>query len=469
MDGAVGRTMEVRTSYMQHIYKWSIGLCLLVGIAILISKLPSENIADEGSAAFVPLPSEEMREEYELPIDHRIDAYYHGVAVLTVYPNSAVLTRYGYILDTGKILVEPIFDMANNFSDNYGRVNLNDLWYLVLPNGVVCQDGYDRIDIFSEGLAVVEVGAQYGYIDGSGTLAIETQFDYAYPFSEGLASVRLNQDRGYIDYFGELVINLGEFNGSLGDFTDGLAQITYFDRPGALTHYGFMNQAGEFVIEPIYSQCSEWQEDQTIFMRLADNDLWGVLNSEGEYTIPPIFQDIDYFHDGLAVAKIEGKYGYINTDGQWMIEPQYDGAEAFWNGIAIVYPYYRISPNFVHPITGERILNSNYFVYNYLVIDTEGNILYGSPQILFDTLTFINSDYRGPENLNTAMRSWNTVERLRTEMLYPVLQLENEETYEYQFIEEALSFNWLFEIDPGEPVWVVPWSEDIPMELVPIP
>jgi len=43
---------------------------------------------------------------------------------------------------------------------------------------------------FGEGLAPVEIDSRYGYLDKEGRIAIEPQFDYAYPLTEGLACIK---------------------------------------------------------------------------------------------------------------------------------------------------------------------------------------------------------------------------------------------------------------------------------------
>ena len=68
---------------------------------------------------------------------------------------------------------------------------------------------------FNEGLAAVAFGERFeerwGYVDTSGTMAIEPQFEEAFFFTGGLANVSPKLDKdvlgtwGYIDRSGKLV------------------------------------------------------------------------------------------------------------------------------------------------------------------------------------------------------------------------------------------------------------------------
>jgi hypothetical protein len=63
---------------------------------------------------------------------------------------------------------------------------------------------------FSEGLASVRIVTpdthRVGYIDSSGRVVIQPQFDYADDFSEGLAAVTIGTKSGYIDKTGKIAI-----------------------------------------------------------------------------------------------------------------------------------------------------------------------------------------------------------------------------------------------------------------------
>ena len=67
---------------------------------------------------------------------------------------------------------------------------------------VVCNFAYP----FHEGLARIQVGTLFGFINTTGAIVIKPQFEGAYDFSEGKARVRKGDKWGFIDLKGMFVI-----------------------------------------------------------------------------------------------------------------------------------------------------------------------------------------------------------------------------------------------------------------------
>jgi hypothetical protein len=100
----------------------------------------------------------------------------------------------------------------------------------------------DDAEDFSEGLAPVRLGRQWGYVDTSGQIAISPRFDSAEPFSEGLAAISQNGKTGFIDRSGSFVI-VPQFE-SAGSFSDGRALVSKSNGAGSST-YRFIDRAGK--------------------------------------------------------------------------------------------------------------------------------------------------------------------------------------------------------------------------------
>jgi hypothetical protein len=152
-----------------------------------------------------------------------------GLVIITVSGKS------GYMDRTGKIVINPQFRLANSFSEGLACVGVGE--YPNIKFGFIDKTGRFVInpqfaaagDIphlgnsggFSDGLAAVGVGStnpnpfknsndlKYGYIDKTGKLVIDPQFDFAGEFNGGLADVVMgrgnDRKRGYIDKGGKYV------------------------------------------------------------------------------------------------------------------------------------------------------------------------------------------------------------------------------------------------------------------------
>ena len=143
--------------------------------------------------------------------------------------------KWGYIDKTGKLAINPQFDAATPFSEEgLAGVKIGDKWGGVDKTGkVVINPQFDgnifstgpgggsgmagqiiardfRRITFSEGLAEVEVGDKFGYVDNTGKYVINPQFDAALPFNEGLAMVNIGRKVGYIDKSGKYIWNPAE-------------------------------------------------------------------------------------------------------------------------------------------------------------------------------------------------------------------------------------------------------------------
>ena len=130
----------------------------------------------------------------------------------------SVNKKWGYIDTTGRMVIPPQFNIAQEFSEGLAPVKIGTgcelcgKWGFINKDGkVVIEPRFEAVHDFSEGLAVFRQGAKSGFIDRTGRIVIEPKFDYVSSFSGGLAEVQLNCDAvpvcdvGYIDKSGKYV------------------------------------------------------------------------------------------------------------------------------------------------------------------------------------------------------------------------------------------------------------------------
>ena len=131
--------------------------------------------------------------------------------------------KYGYIDNTGKMVIEPQYYSGSRFTEDMAMVVMEK----------------------TKGRPLV------GYINKEGKVVIEPQFEGGAPFHEGLAMVKKNKKAGVINTKGEMVVE-PKFE-RIGSFHDGLAAavINREARTGqAISDGGYINSKGVFVIPP---------------------------------------------------------------------------------------------------------------------------------------------------------------------------------------------------------------------------
>lgn len=182
----------------------------------------------------------------------------------------------------------------------------------------------------------IKEGAKWGFMDRSGKVVIEPQYDNCYyQFSEGLAAVEVSGKWGYIDGQNRMVIP-PEFN-SASRFGSGIASVRLGSWEVGKGKNAFIDKSGKYLLGPWDKWTSKDFGDGLIYEEVDGK--WGYLDTTGKIKIPHRFIDAFSFSDGLAgVQENETTAGFIDLDGRWVIRldaavPHYSG---FAEGLAAV-------------------------------------------------------------------------------------------------------------------------------------
>ena len=266
--------------------------------------------------------------------------------------------KAGYIDRTGKVVIEPKFDVYDNyggeFHDGLLEVGIGSGEYVDSTGkllGLKLSSGKE----FSEGLAVAlpEYGDKWGYIDRTGKFAISPRFDHFQSnFADGFAWIEVGGRYGFIDRTGEFVVAPTFLWGA--DFSDGMARVVV-DGPCRLGYRGpcggsviigdaagredvphckvtFVDRYGS-VLEGRFDEAKDFSEG---LAPVRKGDKWGYIDKSGRTVIGPRFDDAWPFSSGRARVKQEGLYGYIDKRGEVVIPSRFEDAEDFSEGFAVV-------------------------------------------------------------------------------------------------------------------------------------
>ena len=274
------------------------------------------------------------------------------------YINAKNITtpRYNEALQSENLNGEKIIIVYTDTEQGYYDMNGN---YTSLPTKCYDKD-------FFEGVAVIKENKKFGFIDLDGNVVVKPQYDNAWPFRCGIAMVRPIFGEGvkYIDKGGNC-INKSDFTSGFG-FCEGLAAVEVI--VNGKYKWGFINQTGSFVIEPIYDYAAVFcggvasvnlgrksiyidkkgNVVEPIFgkyerryyddlMLIHTNHRYGYIDRLNRIAIDPQFTMATHFREGLAGVKKKGeKYGFINTTGKYVIEPEFDNVGCFSNGLCVI-------------------------------------------------------------------------------------------------------------------------------------
>ncbi len=247
---------------------------------------------------------------------------------------------------------------------------------------------YQQTNRFHNGIALVRAGGKDQFINKQGEL-IGPAFEFARPFVKDVAVVMVNNKYGFINKQGKFVVTPQFTEEPQGDFTKGgmLVKVNGQDRcidsqgvqikivhgmsaeqnhcqyletreteetvfkikNGYVYRQGqrFLNHKWDIVIK---SQESDKRTYKGLYIYVV-NKKWGLVHKSGEVITPAQFDvtepvgegglsarmnNIDdfffgysYFYNGLAQAKINGKYGFIDETGKFVIPPTFNEAQHF--------------------------------------------------------------------------------------------------------------------------------------------
>lgn len=253
----------------------------------------------------------------------RITEQKASVTQPTLYPVKEK-SRYGYMNESGQIVVPADFDYVWDFKDGMGRVRKN---------------------------------GKYGFVNDKGELSIPAAFAYADDFKDGFARVNtkdttvldrhydgydLNSDWTFIDRSGVVI---GQSFAKAEYIRTGLAQVKDDPSYDAAWSYATMS-GGQIAVEERNTEAIfSFNGHYTAPASDTETGKIGTINNREEWVIQPEFDGIEPFSEELAAAKKGNRFGYINEKGDWIysrvvpVNEYYfltSDFRPFANGLAIV-------------------------------------------------------------------------------------------------------------------------------------
>ena len=140
----------------------------------------------------------------------------------------------------------------------------------------------------------------YGYVDSTGNIVINCQFDDAKEFSEGRAAVL---SRG-------------------GDISGG----SVFGQLSLTLKWGYIDTSGMTVIPCVYDYAGQFSDGYAAVM---SGNKWGFVDYEGDTLVSYRYNEVHRFVNGYAAVRMGDRWGYIDSDGNELVPCMYDVASDF--------------------------------------------------------------------------------------------------------------------------------------------
>jgi hypothetical protein len=293
----------------------------------------------------------------------------------------------GYIDETGKFAIKPLFGLSHDFSEGLAWTSVigsPDKLQVIDKHGVIkfCKTTSFWPGDFHNGLSRFNRQNQFGFIDRRGTEVIPCQYVSAESFNDGVASVTdnkfrklsisttglivtsdkpsLHNKRKTIALYGERVVDQEGhpnfvpkqiLNTAHNDsnYSDGLASVRLISDEGQ-EHSAFVDEGSRIVIElgPEVERAGDFHEGfAPVIVRTKSVDILGrpivhklgFINRAGNLAIKAEFAADDLnnvrFSDGLARLRVEANTCcYVNKNGK-SIGPFFEGGN-FHEGLAKV-------------------------------------------------------------------------------------------------------------------------------------
>lgn len=130
--------------------------------------------------------------------------------------------------------------------------------------------------------------------------------------------------------------------------------------------WGFIDKAGQFVIEPLYGYVGDFCEGRVSFTfdpfsrGFNSNCRWGYLDTAGKIVVDPLFEEVSAYSEGLARVRIDRMIGFIAKDGKLAVEPRFLEARKFDGGLSIVLVEGKWEPDIESCIGGTKLVDGKW-------------------------------------------------------------------------------------------------------------
>jgi hypothetical protein len=229
--------------------------------------------------------------------------------------------------DSAVVIIQSL-EIEGKYYNEYYFIDKGKWGFIDTTGKVIINFQYDEAWEFSSGRAAVRKGEKWGYIDKNGNLVIGYKYETNHDFNNGYNSDR-NAEKdlwAVIDSLGKVVI---------GYNYDGIWDSYYptnFIPASKNGKYGFINKKEKVLVDFIFDRVIPYDDDNGRFM-VEMNDQWGIIDNKGRMITECIYEYLIEFNNGLADVRKDKKYGLIDKNGKIIVDFDFYWACEYSDGL----------------------------------------------------------------------------------------------------------------------------------------
>ncbi len=263
--------------------------------------------------------------------------------------------QFGYIKNTGEVLIEPVYSEAYPFSEGKAVVKKDGITKIIDSSNHTLYElptGYSAIGSFSNDLLTIGDGAHQGYLKYD---AESQSFYFLYYIKDGETN-----EISYLPY---------EY---CGQFKNGYAVVGYTNAYGQFK-YSHIDQTGNRLYDLEWDYAGDFSEGYAVVGNYGPYDVYYWINnvSTPSTTEKTTIQSMSYMY-----ISPEGNYlgsSRLNINGETEITPYvYSQAYDFKDGVAIVSKMYCYRDRQY----SSTPVSSDDFYHNYRIINQSGEEIF---------------------------------------------------------------------------------------------
>lgn len=293
---------------------------------------------------FVDRRSEELRIPYTF---QDAGQFREGLAAVSIDG------KYGYIDRTGRMVIEPRYDLAGRFSDGLAEVFVGPLAGVIDRNGeFVVEPRFGRVYRFTSDTLLVTDTPRRPHIEMAHQLNWGPSLHQEYTGGYGLYDIEkgwITDKRYYVEKFDDFSRDLiwasedrlrkagfgllrsdGTWQitpryRSVSQLSNGLAVVQGVpDKDGEPALYGAVDDTGKLIIPLKFGKILDWSQKFALVRHPAERNRFGVISLNGALLSGRYFDDVSIPKDGRLPRVLEkGKWHSLPPDGELVTDERH--------------------------------------------------------------------------------------------------------------------------------------------------